>query len=435
MKAYAVNNERLIAATILKNVVENKTPLPIALNKYESNAWIQNTSYTCTRHWFELSYIVNTLISKPFRKKDSIAYFLLIVGICQIRLLRTPDHVAVDSCVKAAKKTKLPWAASLINATLKNYLKKPPSIEEVPKSVRYNHPEWLIRNIEKFFPKNAEEIFQANNTLPPYVLRINTAKVSVFDFEKLLDNDKIKYSRTDPEVPSAIVIEQSIATESIPGFKDGLFFVQDISPQLSAYLLDINPQHKVLDACAAPGGKTSLLSIENENIDLTAIDVQTDRIDKLKANLERLQITDKVRVLQRDLTDSKDIESIGFESFDRILLDAPCSATGIIRRQPDIKVIKDYEHVIEISKTSEKILYNSWKLLKPGGKLLFATCSIMKRENQNQIKAFLEVTPEAKMISLQNVIKDAIDTEYGMQIIPGSLNRDGFFYSLIEKHI
>lgn len=427
-----MNNERLLAAKILKSVIENKTPLPLAIKQCKTNTpWIQNICYSSARFWYELSFIVNKFLQKPIRKKDNIVFYLLIIGICQIRILKTPHHIAVDSCVKAGKKTKLPWAGSLINAVLQNYIKNESDISIKNIEAQLNHPAWLIKHIKKEYKEHANTIFAANNSHPPYTLKINLLRTSCREYEMLLKENNIEFQYNDNAPPGAFIIKQSIPAEKLPGFEDGLFFVQDTSPQLAASLLDLEPGQKVLDACAAPGGKTALIFTNNPKTEITAVDIQEDRIAKLQSNLERLGISKNISIKQADLCSLEQTNSLG--SFDRILIDAPCSATGIIRRQPDIKLIKDYDDVVKISKTSAIILENTWEHLKPGGKLLYATCSIMPIENQNQIDAFLKKHTNAALVNIVSSIPNAFDTGFGAQILPEVNLGDGFFYSLLEK--
>jgi|SaaInlStandDraft_2_1057019.scaffolds.fasta_scaffold02215_4 16S rRNA (cytosine967-C5)-methyltransferase len=436
-KVPTVNNERLIAARIIKSVCENKTPLPVAIknicNKtgFNKTPWLHNICYSVIRHLQQLEFIVNLLLQKPIRKKDNIVHYVLLIGICQIRFLDTPHHIAVDSGVKAGKKTKIPWAAKLINAILQNYIRRDKQgIVIETKEAKFSHPQWLIDTIESSYPGKSEEIFTVNNMHPPYTIRVNASKTSTSEYLDMLKHNDIAHSIHE-FLPYCLHIKQSIDAQKLPGYEAGLFYVQDAAPQLTPTFIDAEASHTILDACAAPGGKTSHLGSAFPNTLITAVDNCPERIKLLEANLKRLDMQKNINVLCTDLSGANDWAQGNL--FDYIVMDAPCSATGIIRRQPDIKVIKDLKAVQNIAEISNKILHNLWNLLKPSGKFLYATCSIMSAENSLQIKSFLAEQSNARLIDISHKIPDSINTGYGQQILPGTHNMDGFFYCLLEK--
>ena len=429
-----MTNASIILANTLQSVCEDKTPLPIALISAKKDlppqelAWLKHNAFQSVRHLGELKYIVGLFLQKPLKSKAQIVLYLLIGAVCQIRLNNTPGHLVTNTTVNAAKKLKFPWAKGLVNAVLRNYIAKEDEII-IPKNkldIFYSHPQWLINEYKKSWPRHFEEILQANNQLPPFSIRVNTSKMPVATFKEQLTKNNIVFIQHE-HIKECLFIKGSYQVESLPGFNMGVFYVQDPATMLSPYLLDLKDGLTILDACAAPGGKTIHIAQSGYNIDLTANEIEIKRIKTLTENISRMGC-DNIKILNQDAS-----EELSKQSFDRILLDAPCSATGIIRRQPDIKLIKTKDDIKYLTKIQKSLLSNLWQHLKPSGKLLYATCSVMPEENIEQIKIFTQKTSNAKVIDLEHVLPYALNTQYGMQILPGTCNMDGFFYCLLEK--
>lgn len=330
---------RLIAADILYKVINNGQSLTKALdfafqsieNKQEK-AFIQAICYGVIRQYHRLDFILQQLLSKPLRNKDTDIKILLMMGLYQLGFMRVKPHVAVSETVSAARKKS--WAKSLINAVLRQYSRDQESLEikaDKDSMAYYSHPQWLINRIKFDWPEQGRELLLNNNRQAPMVLRVNLALGSRADYLHHLDEHSI-LAKALAFSTTAIVLEKPIAVEKLPGFSDGLVSVQDTAAQLAAELLDVQAGQSVLDMCAAPGGKTAaILEMQKQSISMLAVDIDANRLDRVTDNLQRLKLQAKVVI--GDAT-KPEIWSQG-QYFDRILLDAPCSALGVIRRHPD----------------------------------------------------------------------------------------------------
>ncbi len=428
-------NLRLISAGVLSKVIKDGQSLTLALDNALENiasnkdsAFIQALCYGVTRQYYRLDYMLQQLLDKPLRNKDSDIKMLLLLGIFQLNTMRVKAHAAVSETVSAASKKS--WAKSLINGVLRQFIREQEALnkkaDQHPSSL-YSHPPWLISRIQQDWPDNAVKIFQENNKQAAMTLRVNLAKNSVANYLSLLDKHSISASSL-PFSDTAIVLEQAVAVEKLPGFSNGLVSVQDAAAQLAATLLDVQDNHSVLDLCAAPGGKTAaILERAGDSVSVIAVDIDHKRLDRVKDNLQRLK-------LQATLItgDASDPESwVKNQLFDRILIDVPCSATGVIRRHPDIKILRRESDIDTLQLLQKNILNAAWKLLKPGGLLLYATCSILKQENQQQIDAFLKNHSDASEIIIN--ADWGIKTKFGRQILTGDFNMDGFYYAKLLK--
>ncbi len=409
-------------ATVLPELSKN-----IKLNE---QALFQEMTYGCLRWFLKLDAIVNKLVKKPFKERDREIHFLLIVGLYQLIYMRIPAHAAVDETVKITNKIGKKWAAGVANAVLRNFQREQENIlEEINGEyiTAYAHPEWLIDLLKQSWPENWETILQANNERPPMTLRVNLLKTDCDNYGKQLVEKNISY-KTSTFNESALTLDNPVNVDQLPGFFDGFVSVQDQAAQFAAILLACKKDHRILDACAAPGGKTGhIIETCPDAKTVVAIDNVENRIQLVRENMTRLGF--KAELITADASQPE--KWWDKKLFDRILLDAPCSATGVIRRHPDIKLLRQEEDIKQLVKTQETLLKTLWDLLAPDGLLVYATCSILPDENENQIARFLD--------SCNDVQEQNIDVEWGKkvshgrQILPGEHGMDGFYYACLRK--
>ncbi len=427
-------NTRALAATIITELLTNNGSLSSHLSRHaehEDYAMLQQLCYGVCRYYFELKAILAQLLKSPPRKKDRDIYCLLLLGVYQLRYMRIPDHASVNETVSAAAALQKSWARGLINAVLRNYLKQAEALTDFLQhqdlAVRYSHPEWLIAAIKADWPQHYEQILTENNSHPPMTLRVNLSKISRQDYLELLNHAGIQ-AEPGQLSPSAIYLQSPCQVTALPGFAAGQVSVQDEASQLVAPLLDLVPGLSVLDACAAPGGKTChILECERSLMRLLAMDSNTSRLSSIQENLTRLQL--RAEVQQGDA--SMPEQWWDGSQFDRILLDAPCSATGVIRRHPDIKLLRSKQETESLAAQQRIMLGKLWSVLKPGGLLVYTTCSVLKRENDLIIQGFLEQEASAKYTAIQ--ADWGVECRFGRQLLPASKGTDGFFFSRLVK--
>lgn len=429
---------RLHGAKILAKVMAGEslaTALPAVESELEGRdlALLRQLCYTTLRHWFSLNAVLDQLLTKSLKTRDGDVKALMLLGLCQLYHTRIPAHAAISETVGAAKGLKKSWANGLVNAVLRNAQREE---EKLRKSVTKDAalaelPDWLYGKLAKRWPEQLDSIIAGTNSQAPMTLRVNSAKVSRPNYLKQLKAAEINASRCLFS-NHGLQLEEPTAVDNLPGFFDGLVSVQDEAAQLSAAMLECQPGDRVLDACAAPGGKTCHLLENTENLNLTALDLEANRLVRVEENLERLQL--QAGVIQGDA--SKPEEWWDGEQYDRILLDAPCSATGVIRRHPDIKLLRRPEDIAQLTELQGKILDAMWGLLKPGGTLVYATCSILPEENSRQIESFLARTDNAVQDTPTQMSENSecgIDTGFGLQLLPQAGGHDGFFYCRLRK--
>ena len=447
--------QRLVAATrVLHDVIFNDVHLDSAIASHcilQIRPFVQQLAYGVCRKYYYIESVLNLLMSKPLNKKDIDIKLIVIAGIYQLSCMNLPEHAVVDDAVESLAHINKTWAKKLVNAVLRNYLRRRTSIEEALKETldsqcRYGHPRWLQQAIERAWPAQAEMIFFANNSQGPLTLRVNVSRISRNDYCALLRENGIGY-REGLLSPACVILDTGLPVSRLPGFSEGLVSVQDQASQLAAAFLALKPGVRMLDACAAPGGKSSHILESCPDIQFTAIENDTTRMDLLNATLGRLNLETRGNI-NLHTTDflSYDPE-MGKETrlFDRILLDAPCSATGIIRRHPDIRFHRREEDVAGFALQQLAMLEHAFTLLEPGGILLYATCSILPEENQQVIAAFLDKTPSAE-VQWGSALAD-VGAHTGMEqchwcqkspegitLLPGMTEMDGFFYSRLVKH-
>lgn len=429
-------NLRGCAAQILAHVISDGQSLTTALDKHlvkihnpQDRALVQAMCYGVTRHYFALDHVLARLLKKPLKQKDGDIKALLLIGLYQLQYMRVKTHAAVSETVAATKHK--PWAKSLVNAILRNYLREAEALQQSDSAdgeAACNHPDWMTRLLQQNWPEYAPQILVANDQLPPMALRVNLLQGSREDYLTLLNQQGIAAQTVD-YCPSALILDQPLAVEQLPGFTEGRVSVQDVAAQLAAYLLDTQPGDTVLDLCAAPGGKTAAILEQQPKLhSMLAVDVDDKRLHRVTDTLKRLNL--QAETLAADA--SQATAWAGNRQFDRILLDAPCSGFGVIRRHPDIKLLRRESDIATLQTLQAKILKAAWTLLKPGGTLLYATCSVLKQENEQHIGHFLNRHADATEIPI--AADWGISRPHGRQILTGDFRMDGFYYAKLAKN-
>ena len=432
-KAPRKENIRLHAARIIANVMKGEslsTALPMSepLFNNKDRSLLRQLCYTTLRNWFTLNAILDQLLTKPLKQRDNDVRALMLVGLCQLYFTRVAPHAAISESVSAAKMLRKSWANGLVNAVLRNAQREGNKLIEsiTNNSTKAELPDWLYGKLSKRWPEHLAEIIEGTNSQAPMTLRVNASKISRTEYMKQLIAADIKASRCLFS-NHGIQLEEAVDVKLLPGFDKGLVSVQDEAAQISAQLLEPQSGERILDACAAPGGKTCHILESAENLDVTALDLEENRLVRVRENLERLQLSAKV--IQGDASQPE--QWWDGQQYDHILLDAPCSATGVIRRHPDIKLLRRAEDIDQLQELQGKILDTMWGLLKPGGTLLYATCSILPEENHKQIEAFLARTDDAVQDTPEMTC--GIATGFGQQLFPRKGGHDGFFYARLRK--
>lgn len=455
-----VSHITAIAATaaVINTVVTEKKSLPDCLAEYQKQInpndmpKIQAYCYNVLRRYEFYQFIVNALLDKKLKNKDQDIYHLIMSGVMLLNEGNLPEHAAINETVNVTKRSKKSWSKNLVNALLRRYQREQESIHSAADKDLCSHyccPNWLLKKIQQAYPELTDtipatpqwqEILKANLCHPPMTLRVNQLLHTRDDYLKLLEDKGIPASIC-PLTRHGIVLDQAVTVEQLPLFNEGAISVQDSAAQLCAEILQPEPGENILDACSAPGGKTlHLLESCPELGHLTAIDVSAKRLDRVRENIERIapKLKSKITLIANDASDVQ--KWWDSKPFDRILLDAPCSATGVIRRHPDIKRLRQASDIEALIETQKNLLNNLWPTLKPGGILLYATCSILPEENTLQIKHFLNTHNDAQTIDFD--VSLGKNTENGQQLLPTvesiestklKGNSDGFFYCLLQK--
>jgi 16S rRNA (cytosine967-C5)-methyltransferase len=429
-------NPRLAAAKALAAVLSGKaslnSSLPTQMDKVEdrNRGFTQDLAFGTARWQPRLSALAAKLLQKPFKAADADVEALLLVGLYQLLYTRVPAHAAIGETVGCADKLKKPWAKALLNAVLRRAQRESEALlaelEHDP-VVRTAHPRWLQKSLKAFWPQQWEAICAANNAHPPMILRVNRRHHTRDAYLDLLSEAGITaracvYSR------DGIILDAATDVRSLPGFAEGWISVQDEAAQLAADLLDLAPGQRVLDACCAPGGKTChILEAEPALAGVVAVDLEAKRLVRVRENLERLGLSAELIA-----ADGRDTATWwDGKPFQRILLDAPCSATGVIRRHPDIKLTRQPDDIAALALLQGELLDALWKTLEVGGILLYATCSTLPTENTEVIEAFLARTPGARELDLATAA--GIKQPHGRQLLAQEGGHDGFYYAKLIK--
>lgn len=389
----------------------------------------QELAFGVLRWHPRLAALSGRLLTKPLRRKDRDIDALLLIGLYQLAYMRIPPHAAVTETVSVTQRLGKPWAAGLVNGVLRGYQRRRSELEaqaDRDAASRWAHPPWLIEMIARAWPDHWQAIVTANNQHPPLSLRINPHAIQRRDYGEALHAHGIE-SRPIRHTEQGIVVTRPINPVTLPGFDAGWFSVQDGAAQLAAPLLDAQAGDRILDACCAPGGKTTHLLEWQPRARVLALDKDAGRMEQVRANLQRLRLHAET-VVADAVTPAQWWDG---HPFDRILLDAPCSASGVIRRHPDIKVLRRREDIGSLVETQRRLLHALWPLLTPGGLLLYVTCSILNAENQDQIKSFVEAHPDARPVRPEWPWGHTLDP--GWQVLPGEDGMDGFYYARLIK--
>lgn len=422
-------NLRSIAATAIFQVLDNGQSLSTVLPDLQRNindkdkALLQEICFGVLRYLPKLEWFISQLMEKPLTGKQRTLHYLIMVGIYQLLYTRIPPHAALAETVDGAVALKKPQLKGLINGVLRSFQRQQVQLEEriANNTSQYLHPSWLLKRLQTAYPEDWQSIIEANNQRPPMWLRVNSQHHTAAQYLNLLEQSEIT-AHLHPSHPNAIRLDEPTAVSRLPGFEDGWSTVQDVSAQGCAELLKPQNGESILDLCAAPGGKTTHILELAPRANVIAVDIDEYRLKRVKENLIRLK--QHAVVIQGDGTQpekwAKD------QQFDRILLDAPCSATGVIRRHPDIKWLRRDSDINELAQLQAQILEAIWPYLKPGGTLLYATCSIMPEENGKQIQNFLSKHNDASLND---------GTDAGLQVLPSTNGGDGFFYARLVKKV
>lgn len=428
-------NVRVLAARSCFDVVDQGMSLSEVLPKAQAlldnpldKALLQEICFGVMRYLPQLEAVCGQLMSKPLIKQLRPLQFLLYVGIYQLKFMRIPDHAAISETVDAARELKGQSLTKLINGVLRNVQRQPElfNFTSAPAAVQFNHPGWLINALQQAYPQHWQQILEANQQKAPLWLRVNISKINPTDYAAALTRQGIEYSRPLAGLPAAIKLAQAQDVTLLPGYAEGWFSVQDGAAQHAALLLEANSSQRILDACCAPGGKTCHILELAPEAELTALDKEPKRLLRVHENLARLGLN--ASVIAADAA-----EPAGWwqgKLFDRILLDVPCSATGVIRRHPDIRWLRKKADIAVLAELQQRILQQCWSLLAPGGTLLYATCSVLPVENSEQIAQFLQQHSDARLDKLP---QQPTDQPYGWQLLPGEQDMDGFFYARLKK--
>jgi len=412
------------AVSTLLKVVGNGQSLAGNFSQ-EATPLAKQITYGVLREYYLLDYLSSSVLDRPLPSKHLDLKLLLLCGIYSIRTLKRPQHASVDAVVDATKALRKPWSKSLVNAVLRNYIRRRNDLDDVSGEsiqIQTSHPEWLTTRISRAWPDDAGQIFRVNNEQPPMVLRINERKTTRESYLTLLADNKVD-ARAGSLVTSSVVLESPCPVDRLPGFQDGWVSVQDEASQLAAYLLKTCAAESVLDACAAPGGKACHLLEMYPDIKLVANDKDQARLKAINENLIRLGLSCEVTCM--------DLVNIMDRKFDKILIDAPCSATGIIRRHPDIKLLRKNSDIDKLCAMQSRLIFAAWQLLDHGGELLYSTCSVLPEENEDIVSSFILSRDDVEVLPIN--VDAGIKLQIGRQLLPTSAAHDGFYYAHLRK--
>ena len=427
---------RLIAARASAAVLDDGRALDEALaGPLESlahsrdRALARRLALALMRDWPAADQRIRGQMKRKPARRDRLVHFILALAVVELREAREPAHAVVHAAVESAKLAGLGHLRGLVNAVLRTLLRHPELLKQNDIAgdpvVQFGYPGWLIERIRQDWPEQWQGILQAGNQTPPLWLRVNRRHWSRQAAQQALAEQGIQ-----GEAPAAFVdalrLQRRAAIRDLPGFAEGGLSVQDGAAQATVDYLRLSDGLRVLDACAAPGGKAAHV-LERSDVELTAVDIDADRMARVGATLDRLGL--QANLVQGDATRPQDWWD--GQKFDRILIDAPCSATGVIRRHPDIRWLRRPADVDALRALQASILTALWPLLKPGGILVYATCSILKEENERQMSLFLEQHSDARAVLSESL--PGQPQSPGRQILPGEADLDGFYHLAVER--
>lgn len=428
---------RSIAVRVIVDILDSGATLDMALQNasLESAASaVRSLTYGALRGWFRHEAVLARLLSQPIRSIEPTVRALLSIALYEIEDARTPEYAVVDAAVKTAKAQGVGRAGGLVNAVLRRYLRERKAIDaEVARNPAARHaaPQWLAEKTRSDWPLRWTQILAAGDTQAPMWLRANSQRIDADGYLALLQQVGIA-ARTEPRVPYSVMLESPCDVQQLPGFVEGLVSVQDLGAQCVAFPLKLAPGQRVLDACAAPGGKTALMAERQPLAALVAVDVDALRLQRVRQNLERGSLHAEILVGDAGAPE----KWWNGKPFDRILLDAPCSALGVIRRHPDIRVRKSSADIEKQPYQQARLLAATWQMLARGGRLIYGTCTVTRSENHDVIETFLAGTSDAAVLPPNEWAGWPGFGEgdgYGQQIFPGEAGADGFYYAVLTK--
>ncbi len=440
MSGAARDNARIAALELLAAVLDGGRSLAEAHgdNAAESGptdprdrAFSRYLAYGVLRWLGALEWLSSQLLRHPLKSRDQDIQRLILLGLFQLWQGDSEAYAVVNESAECARLLKKPWAVGLVNAVLRRFQRERTEILERlnQQEARHAHPAWLLHILRTEWPEDWEAIVAANNQAGPLWLRLRQ-QGSAAEVAARLRQDGFSVSK-HPLAPAALRVHPAAPVERLAGFAEGRFSVQDPAAQFAAGLLQTEPGQRVLDACAAPGGKTGHILETTANIELTAIDRSAGRLELVRQNLQRLGLADR-RGLELRVADATEPDTWwDGMPYQRILLDAPCTATGVIRRHPEIKWLRTTEQVADAAALQAQLLQRLWPLLDVGGMLLYATCSVLNDENCRQIARFIANHPDARLSIIDAEWGHAVDP--GRQILPGEEDMDGFYYARLRK--
>ncbi|HEU0282986.1 MAG TPA: 16S rRNA (cytosine(967)-C(5))-methyltransferase RsmB [Gallionella sp.] len=422
-----MQNIQLAAAAVVQQVLANGRNLNQALDEALRNqaAWtsaqraaLQDLSYGTLRFYGQLHTVLGLLLHKPLA--DERVRFLLLVALYQLQHGKSAQHAVVDHAVRAAHALNL-RVSGLVNAVLRNFLRNQAALlEQTAQDAEgcYSYPQWWIDELRAQYGERSTAILEAGNQHPPMTLHINRQRGTTADYLALLVQQDISARLIEPD---ALQLDKPVPVDKLPGFFAGLVSVQDAGAQYAARLLDVRDGMRVLDACAAPGGKAAHI-LESAAVQMVAVDKDEKRLRRVAENLQRLKLS--AQLVHGDAAEPE--KWWDGRPFQRILADVPCSASGVVRRHPDIKWLRRRADIAGFAAQQLDILRALWRLLAQDGKLLYSTCSVFRQENEQVIAAFLAQQPDARRLPL------ALPESSNGQILPNE-RHDGFFYALLQK--
>lgn len=428
---------RALAAEVLLAVEEGESlsqALPRAQQELppEQRPQLQALCYGACRWFHRLDAELNSRLRKPLRKQERIVHLLMLVALFQLRHSQHPAYAILNETVDACRALGKTPMTGLVNGVLRAAEREGEPASDDP-VVRFSHPEWLIAKLRHNWPEQWQDILEANNLQAPMTLRVNRYYGDRTAYLERLQEAGIEAQPT-VLAPWGIQLARPVPVELLPGFAEGHVSVQDEAAQLCTLWLDPQPGQRILDACAAPGGKTcAVLEATGNKAEMVALDQSADRLHRVFENLDRLQLT--ATVTEADAADTD--HWWDGRPFDRILLDVPCSATGVIRRHPDIKLLRRETDITPLAGIQMTLLNRLWSTLKPGGRLLYATCSVFPQENSRIIERFLKQQPDVALLAADQtpeaLLQGGLDTGFGRQLFPAPDGHDGFFYACLTK--
>ncbi|MEN7342712.1 MAG: 16S rRNA (cytosine(967)-C(5))-methyltransferase RsmB [Pseudomonadota bacterium] len=433
---------RATAAIVIDAVRRHGRSLDVALDKgrleldVKDQALLAELSYGTLRHYRSLEWLLGRLLSKPMPKKESRAEALLLLALYEQWQMRTPSHAAVSEAVNAMRMLKRPALARLANAILRRFGREKmallAALSDQSVAVTTSHPDWLVSRIQNDWPEYAQHILEANNERAPMWLRVNQHRGAKDAYQQRLAAAGIQATPHDA-APDALMLDKPVGVDALPGFSSGDVSVQDLSPQRVVALCQVRSGMRVLDACCAPGGKTAhLLESVGGEADLVAVELDENRMVRVAETLARLNLPAKLVVGNA----AKPADWWDGELFDVVLVDAPCTATGVIRRHPDIKSLRRAKDVPNLASRQLEMLNELAALVRPGGCLVYATCSVLKAENHEVVAEFIrqnEVFSPANELRIDNNNGLMAVDSLGYQCFPANDGGDGFFLSRLEK--